>query len=74
MYMCLILSLYSLQCMRVACVQLTHSSLCDREDVSVIHTIIIIKSEVSTFPIVVVLFRGCLFEVAVLSYSVRCFI
>ena len=34
------------------------------------HLIIIIKSEVSTFPIVVIFFRGCLSAMVVLSYSV----
>ena len=34
------------------------------------HLIIIIKSEVSTFPIVVIFFRGCVSEMVVLSYSV----
>ena len=34
------------------------------------HASIIIKSEVSTFPIVVIFFRGCVSEMVVLSYSV----
>ena len=34
------------------------------------HLIIIIKSEVSTFPIVVIFFRGCVSEMVLLSYSV----
>ena len=32
--------------------------------------IIIIKSEVSNFPIVIILFRGCVSEMFVTSYSV----
>ena len=36
----------------------------------IIIIIIIIKSEVSTFPIVVICFRGCVSEMVVLSYSV----
>ena len=38
--------------------------------ISVAHVTIIIKSEVSTFPIVVIFFRGCVSEVFVTSYSV----
>ena len=38
--------------------------------ISITHLIIIIKSEVSTFPIVVIFFRGCVSEMVVLSYSV----
>ena len=38
--------------------------------ISIIHLIIIIKSEVSTFPIVVIFFRGCVSEMVVLPYSV----
>ena len=34
------------------------------------HVIIIIKSEVSTFPIVFIFFRGCVSEMFVTSYSV----
>ena len=34
------------------------------------HLIIIIKSEVSTFPIIVIFFRGCVSEMVVLPYSV----
>ena len=45
----------------VACVQLTHFSIGDWKDISVAHVIIIIKSEVSTFPIVII-FRGCVSE------------
>ena len=37
---------------------------------SIIHLIIIIKSEVSTFPIVVIFFHGCVSEMVVLAYSV----
>ena len=39
---------------------------------SIAHVIIIIKSEVSTFPIVIIFFRGCVSEMFVTSYSVTC--
>ena len=42
----------------------------DWEDISIAHVIIIIKSEVSTFPIVIIFFRGCVPEMFVTSYSV----
>ena len=45
-------------------------SLGDWKNISITHLIIIIKSEVSTFPIVVIFFRGCVSEMVVLSYSV----
>ena len=51
-------------------VELAHSSLCDREDIFMIHLIIIIKSEVWTYPIVVIFLRGCVPEVVVPSYAV----
>ena len=54
----------------VACVELAHSSLGDWKGIFITHLIIIIKSEVSTFPIVVIFFRGCVSEMVVLSYSV----
>ena len=40
------------------------------KDISIAHVIIIIKSEVSTFPIVIIYFRGCVPEMFVTSYSV----
>ena len=46
------------------CVKLANSSLGDRDDILMI-LIIIIKSEVSSFTIVVMFFRGCVPEVAV---------
>ena len=52
---------------RVACVELAHSSLGDWKNMSITHLIIIIKSEVSTFPFVVIFFRGCVSEMVVLS-------
>ena len=55
---------------RVACVELAHSSLGDWKNIFITHLIIIIKSEVSTFPIVVIFFRGCVSEMVVLLYSV----
>ena len=42
----------------LACVQLAHSSLGDWKNIFITHLIIIIKSELSTFPIVVIFFRG----------------
>ena len=42
----------------------------DWNDLSIAHVIIIIKSEVSTFPIVIIFFRGCVSEMFVTSYSV----
>ena len=38
--------------------------------ISIAHVIIIVKSEVSTFPIVIIFFRGCVPEMFVTSYSV----
>ena len=55
---------------RVTCVELAHSSRGDWKDVPIIHLIIIIESEVSTSPIVVIFFRGCVSEMVVLPYSV----
>ena len=54
----------------VVCVQLAHFSICDWKDISIGHVIIIIKSEVSTFPIVIIFFCGCVPEMFVTSYSV----
>ena len=42
----------------------------DWKDISIAHVIIIIKSEVSTFPIVIIFCRGCVPEMFVTSYSV----
>ena len=56
--------------MGLHCVQLAHLSICDWKDISIAHIIIIIKSEVSTFPIVIIFFRGCVPEMSVTSYSV----
>ena len=54
----------------VVCVQLAvHFSLGDWEDISIAHVIIIIKSEVSTLPIII-FSRGCVPEIFVTSYSV----
>ena len=44
------------------------------KDIYIAHVIIIIKSEVSTFPIVIIFFRGCVPEMLVTSYSVTYFI
>ena len=54
----------------VVCVQLTHFSSGDWKDIFIAHVIIIIKSEVSTFPIVIIFFRGRVSEMFVTSYSV----
>ena len=42
----------------------------DWKDISIANVIIIIKSEVSTFPIVIIFFSGCVPEMFVTSYSV----
>ena len=42
----------------------------DWKDISIAHVIVIIKSEVSTFPIVLIFFRRCVPEMFVTSYSV----
>ena len=47
------------------------SFLGDWKEMSIAHVIIIIKSKVSTFPIVI-FFRGCVPEMFVTSYSVTC--
>ena len=54
----------------VACVELAYSSLGDWKGIFITHVIIFIESEVSTFPIAVIFFRGCVSEMVVLSYSV----
>ena len=55
----------------VACVELAHSSLGDSKDIFIAPFIILIKSEIPTFPIVVIFFvRGCVSEMVVLPYSV----
>ena len=46
------------------------SVLGDWKDISVAHVIIIIKSDVSTYPIVIIFFHGCVPEMFVISYSV----
>ena len=46
------------------------SVLDDWKDISIAHVIIIIKSEVSTFPIVIIFFRDCVPEMFVTSYYV----
>ena len=55
----------------VVCVQLTHFSLGDWKDIFVAHVIIIIKPEVSTFPTVIIFFRGRVSEMFVTSYSAK---
>ena len=56
--------------MGLYCVQLAHFSIGDWKDISIAHVIINIESEVSTFPIVFIFFRGCVPEMFVTSYSV----
>ena len=46
------------------------SVLGDWKDISIALVIIIVKSEVSTYPIVIIFFRGCVPEMFVTSYSV----
>ena len=46
----------------------------DWKDISIAHVIIIIKSEVSTFPIVIIFFSGCVPEMFVTPYSVTYYI
>ena len=59
---------------QAVCVQLAHFSLADWKDVSIAHVIMIIKSEVSTFPIVIIFFHVCVPEMLATSYSVTYFI
>ena len=54
----------------VVCVQLAHFSLGNWKDIYIAHVIIIIKSDVSILPIVVIFFRWCVPEMFVTSYSV----
>ena len=56
----------------VVCVQLAHLRTGDWRDISIAHVIMIMKSEVSTFPIVFIFCRGCVPEMFVTSYSVTC--
>ena len=49
---------------------MAHVNLGDREDIFITHFIIIIKSEVLTFPIIVIDFRGCVPDVADAAYAV----
>ena len=50
--------------------QMDHLNKGDWKDLFIAHVIIIIKSEVSTFPIVFIFFRGCVSEMFLTSYSV----
>ena len=58
----------------IVCAQLAHLSIGDWKDISSAHVIIIVKSEVSTFPIVFIFFRGCVPKMYVTSYSVTIYI
>ena len=62
--------LFSLQYMGLYVFNWPISVLGDWKDISIAHVIIIIKSELSTFPIVIIIFRGCVLEIFVTSYSV----
>ena len=60
----------------VVCFQLAHFSLGDWKDLSIAHVIIIIKSEVSTLPIVIIFFHGfvpCLLHhiLSLIAYTFR---
>ena len=66
----LVLFITFLENIWVAFVQLAHSSLGEWKDIFVIHLIVIIKSEVSTFPIVVIFSVP---KVVVPSYFVVCY-
>ena len=50
------------------------SVLGDWKDISIAHVIVIIESEVSTFPIVIIFSRGCVPEMFITSYSVSDYI
>ena len=54
----------------IVCVKLARWSLCDREDISITHLIIIIKSEISTFLTFVIHLHGYVPEMVVPSYAV----
>ena len=54
----------------VACVQLVYFNIGDWKDIFIVHVIIIIKSEVSTFLIVIIFSCGCVPEVFVTYHSV----
>ena len=64
------LSLIFITIYGIVCVQLAHFSLDDWKDITIDHVVIIIKSEVSTFPIVIIFFRSCVPEKIVTTYSV----
>ena len=51
-----------------------YSSLGDWKDIFVTQLVIIIKPEASTFPMIVIFFRGCVCEVVIPSHSVTCYI
>ena len=52
----------------VVCVQLAHFSIGDGKDISIAHVIIIIKSEVSTFPIFVTFSWLCAWDVCYIIF------
>ena len=61
--------LFSIQYMGLHLFNWPISVLVDWKDISIAHVSINIKSEVSTFPIVVIFFRGCVPEMFVTLYS-----
>ena len=69
--MLLVLSItFAITIYGIVCIQLAHFSLGDGRDISIAHVIILIKSEVSTLPIVIIFFHGCVPEMFVTLYSV----
>ena len=58
----------------VVCIQLARFCIVDWKDISIALVIIIIKSEVSTVPIVIIFFCGSVTEMFVASYYVTYFI
>ena len=61
----------------VVCVQLAHFSWCDWRDISIGHVIVITKLEISTFPIAIIFFCGCVLRcllhhiLSVIAYTFR---
>ena len=68
MLLVLSITFYFITIYGVVCVQLAHFSIADWKNISIAHVIIIIKSEVSTFPIVIIFFRGCAWDVGCIIF------
>ena len=67
--MLLVLSItFAIEIYGVVCVQLTHFSSGDWKDIFIAHVIIIIKSEVTAFPIVIIFFRGRVSDVCYIIF------